>query len=146
MITVYKKRSIPKDMELVTLNDIFFNRYTTEKIDERARNFISKIDGSELVSKYTIKSRFDGAALNIDRLSTGCKTVLNIVYNPDKIFDIRECGENALDIIYALPEGNIYCDYPLVSFDMLAVRVMKNGNPIVMDSYDAVKAWWANEN
>ena len=67
----------------------------------------------------------DGTTLNIDKLSTGCKTALNIMYNPDKIFDIRECGDNALDVIYALPDGNVVCDYPLISFDMSRVNVFE---------------------
>ena len=33
------------------------------------------------------------------------KTTLNILYNPDKVFNISECGENALDIIYSLENG-----------------------------------------
>ena len=102
MITVYKLKNIPKDMEVIELNDVFFNKYTSEKIDERASDIIQEIDQSNMVDKYTIRSRFDGSVLNIDKLSTGCKTVLNVMYNPDKIFDIRECGENALDMIYLL--------------------------------------------
>jgi len=58
-----------------------------------------------MLDKYAISSRFDGMKLNIDKLSTGCKTALNVLYNPDKVFDIRECGDNALDVIYALPCG-----------------------------------------
>lgn len=108
MITIYKKKAIPKQMELVGLNDIFFNKYTAKLLDDKAKDYIFKIDGSEYVNKYVIHSKFDGMSLNIDKLSTGCKTVLNIIYNPEKIFDIRECGENALDIIYALSKGNIY--------------------------------------
>ena len=93
-----------------------------------------------------IKSRFGGEVLNIDKLSTGCKTLLNIFYNPDIIFDIRECGENALDLIYALPEGNIYCDYPLISFDMTVVRVAEKKEYRIIDEYDELKEWWASEN
>ncbi|MBR6223022.1 MAG: DUF4869 domain-containing protein [Lachnospiraceae bacterium] len=146
MITVYKKKNIPKGIELVKLNDIYFNKYTVELLDERAVFYISKIDASEYVSKYMIKSRFGGEVLNIDKLSTGCKTLLNIFYNPDIIFDIRECGENALDLIYALPEGNIYCDYPLISFDMTVVRVAEKKEYRIIDEYDELKEWWASEN
>ena len=88
MITVYRLNSVPDDMETVTLNDVFFNRSTSEKLDDRASEIISKIDDAEMISKYMIRSRFDESALNIDKLSTGCKTVLNIMYNPEKGFDI----------------------------------------------------------
>ena len=44
MITVYKKKAIPKNMELVILNDIFFNKYTVEKLDDTAAEIIKTID------------------------------------------------------------------------------------------------------
>ena len=146
MITVYKKKPGPKQMQLVTLNDVYFNKYTAELLDERAKDYILKIDESEYVSKYMIRSKFGGIALNIDKLSTGCKTVLNIVYNPDKVFDIRECGDNALDIIYTLPQGKIYCEYPLISFDMNRVTACDKSGDHVIESYDELKEWWLSEN
>ena len=96
--------------------------------------------------KYAISSRFDGMKLNIDKLSTGCKTALNVLYNPDKVFDIRECGDNALDVIYALPCGNVYCEYPLISFDMDKVNVYEKKGMREIDSYDELKEWWTSEN
>ena len=35
MITIYKKKTIPKNMELVVLNDVYFNKYTAEMLDGR---------------------------------------------------------------------------------------------------------------
>lgn len=146
MITIYKKKNKPKDMELIVLNDIFFNKYTAERLDDRAEEIIAKIDHSQMLDKYAISSRFDGMKLNIDKLSTGCKTALNVLYNPDKVFDIRECGDNALDVIYALPCGNVYCEYPLVSFDMDKVNVYEKKGMREIDSYEELKEWWTNEN
>ena len=145
MITVYKKKSIPKNMELVILNDIFFNRHTVEKLDDTAVEIIKTIDSSEMLSKYAIKSKFNSTALNIDRLSTGCKTVLNIIYNPDKVFDICECGDNALDVIYSLSQGNVYCSYPFISFEMKKVNVYDKHGIHEIDSYEELKEWWKNE-
>ncbi len=145
MISVYKKGTVPKTKELILLNDIYFNQHTVSLLDEKAAEIISTIDRSEWLSQYTIRSRFDGMTLNIDKLSTGCKTVLNILYNPEKIFDIRECGDNALDVIYALPEGNVYCDYPLVSFDMTQVRACGKKEVREIDSYEELKEWWQDE-
>ena len=145
MITVYKKKSIPKDMKLVVLNDIYFNQNTVALLDDRAGDIVAQIDHSEMLGQYAIRSRFDGTTLNIDRLSTGCKTALNVLYNPDKVFDIRECGDNALDVIYALPEGNVYCEYPLISFEMERVNVRDKKGMREIDSYEALKEWWTNE-
>lgn len=146
MITIYKKKNKPKNMELIILNDIFFNKYTAERLDDRAEEIIAKIDHSKMLDKYAISSRFDGMKLNIDKLSTGCKTALNVLYNPDKVFDIRECGDNALDVIYALPCGNVYCEYPLISFDMDKVNVYEKKGMREIDSYEELKEWWTSEN
>ncbi|EET60513.1 hypothetical protein BRYFOR_07330 [Marvinbryantia formatexigens DSM 14469] len=60
MITIFKsKRDIPQDKEYIELNDIFFNQNTAGKLDERAAQFIEKIDDSKLLGKYKIRSRFD---------------------------------------------------------------------------------------
>ncbi len=144
MITVYKTCTIPKDEEVIEFNDVYFNKHTAVMLDDRAKDIIKKIDHSDLISEYSITSRFDGTTLNIDKLSTGCKTVLNVMYNPDKIFDIRECGDNALDVLYALDEGKIYCDYPLISFEMDRVIVSDRDKPVT--SYDELKEWWMDEN
>lgn len=144
MITVYKTN--PSDMELIIVNDVYFNKYTALRLDSRAANIIYEIDRSEMVSQFVIKSRFDGLSLNIDKLSTGCKTALNVMYNIDKVFDVRECGDNALDVIYSLPDGNIYCDYPLISFDVEKVRVCDKNGIRIIDSYEELKAWWLDEN
>jgi len=146
MITVYKKKPSSRAMELVVMNDLYFNQYTVSLLDDRAKEIIRQIDHSEMLNQFSISSRFDGMALNIDKLSTSCKTALNVLYNPDKVFDIRECGDNALDIIYALPEGNIYCDYPLISFDMDKVMVSDKKGKREIDSYEALKEWWNREN
>lgn len=143
MITIFKKK--PKQIELISFNDVYFNRHTFNLLDEYAKQIIMQIDHSEMVNKYQIKSRFDNLALNIDKLSTGCKTVLNILYNPDKCFDIRECGNNALDVIYSLPQGNVYCDYPWISFDMKQVSVFGEKGIKIIDTYESLKEWWLDK-
>ena len=103
MITIFKnKLDIPNDMEYIELNDLFFNQNTSVLIDKRAEKFIETIDDAKLIGKYKILSRFDDVAIDIDRLSSGCKTVLNVLYYPDKVFCLKECGNNALEILYHL--------------------------------------------
>lgn len=99
---------MPETMEYVELNDIFFNTNTVLKIDERAKNVVEQIDNAKLVGKYKIESKFNGVTLDIDCLSTGCKIILNVMYFPDKIFCIKECGDNALEILYGLQQGFVY--------------------------------------
>ena len=101
MITIFKdKKDIPSDKEYVELNDVFFNQKTVSRIDDKASAIIEKIDASKLIGKYKIESKFNGVTLDIDCLSTGCKTVLNVLYFPDKVFCLKECGDNALGVLY----------------------------------------------
>ena len=146
MITIFKnKKDIPSNMNYVELNDVFFNQNTVSKLDERASDIIKRIDDSKLIGKYKIESKFNGVTLDIDCLSTGCKTVLNVLYFPEKVFCLKECGDNALEVLYSLEAGTVYSDYAIIPFDMDKVKVSdKNGTRIISD-YEELKEWWNNE-
>lgn len=114
-------------------------------MDERAQKIIKQIDESELIGKFKIKSKFNGVTLDIDCLSTGCKTVLNVLYFPDKIFCMKECGENALEVLYALEQGTVYSDYAMIPFDLEQVQVCSGNKVWCIDDYEKLKEWWENE-
>lgn len=146
MITIFKnKKDIPRDMEYVELNDIYFNQNTAAKLDDRAKLIIETIDEAKLVSKYKIQSRFHGIILDVDKLSAGCKTVLNVLYHPEKVFCLKECGNNALEVLYGLTSGNVYSDYALIPFEMNEVNVQSSLGKRVINDYEELKAWWNNE-
>lgn len=146
MITIFKnKKDIPDDMHYVELKDVYFNQNTVSVIDDRAGAIVEKIDASRLIGKYKIESKFNGVTLDIDCLSTGCKTVLNVLYFPEKVFCLKECGDNALEVLYSLEAGTVYSDYAIIPFDMDKVKVSdKNGTRIISD-YEELKEWWNNE-
>jgi hypothetical protein len=146
VITIFKNKSdIPQDMEYVELNDVYFNQNTASVLDEKAKKIIDIIDESELISKYKIRSRFDDITLDTDRLSAGCKTVLNVMYNPEKVFCLKECGNNALNVLFALPSGNVYSDYVLIPFEMESVYVQTSSGKKEINDYEELKEWWENE-
>ena len=146
MITIFKnKNDIPQDMEYVELNDIYFNQNTARKLDDRASKVIGIIDEAKLISKYKICSKFDDIVLDVDKLSVGCKTVLNVLYNPDKVFCLKECGNNALEALYNLEAGNVYSDYALIPFEMPAVSVQTSLEKKEICDYEELKEWWCNE-
>ena len=145
MLTIYKnKKDIPSDKEYVELNDLYFNMNTSSLLDDRAKSIIEAIDSSEQISKYKIRSRFNGDVLNIDKLSSGCKTVLNVLYNPEKVFCLKECGENALDVLFGFKKGAVYSDYPIIPFDFEKVAVFSDGEIKEIDDYEELKEWWSN--
>ena len=146
MITIFKNRKdIPGDMEYVELNDLFFNQNTVSFIDKQAEKIIEMIDGSKLISKYKIYSRFDEIALDIDRLSTGCKTVLNVLYYPNKVFCLKECGNNALEILYHFENGHVFIEYALIPFIMDTVAVQSESGKKIINDYEELREWWDSE-
>lgn len=136
MITIFKdKKDIPDDMQYVELNDLFFVQNTVSMIDEKAKNIVENIDGAKIVGKYKIMSGFNNVLLDIDKLSAGCKTILNVLYYPDKVFCMKECGDNVLELLYGLENGNVYSDYAMIPIDMQSVIARtKDENKIICTS------------
>lgn len=146
MITIYKaKKDIPQDMEYVELNDVFFNKNTVLVLDDNAKKIVEQIDEAQLEGKFKIKSKFNGVILDVDCLSTGCKTVLNVFYFPQKVFCMKECGDNALEVLYALKHGAAYSDYAIIPFDMNEVKVYDGSKSRVINDYEELKEWWSDE-
>ena len=133
------------DKEYVELNDMFFNQNTASKIDDKANAIVEKIDGSKLIGKYKMESKFNGVTLDVDCLSTGCKTVLNVFYLPNKVFCLKECGDNSLEVLYGLESGAVYSDYAIIPFDMNGVKVFDEKGIKVISDYEELKRWWNNE-
>ena len=70
-------------------------------------------------------------------------TVLNVLYNPDKVFCLKECGYSALEILYGLERGNVYSDYAIIPFEMEGVRVQTSAGVKEIADYEELKAWWS---
>ena len=49
MITIYKNRkNIPIEKEYVELNDVYFNKNTVMKLDEKANDIIERVDYEDM--------------------------------------------------------------------------------------------------
>lgn len=53
----------------------------------------------------------------IRNLSSGCKTLLNIVKHPDNVVNVEECGPNVLRIIFTMDNIKIFMSRPTL-FDI----------------------------
>lgn len=107
-----KKQDIPKEMKFVDYNDLFFNSIPL-KNDETSRTILSRIDKARFNSSNTFIGRDESlGSLNKVMLSTGCKTLLNIASNPDICFDVVECGQNALEVLPIIHNGNVFWRNP----------------------------------
>lgn len=145
MITIYKNKiDIPDKVELVELNDLFFNQNIIERLDMSAGIIIKEIDGAVLRPDFRIISGINEELVNIDKLSTGCKTALNIYYFPEKIFSLKECGDNALNEIYLFNAGQVFSEYPIISLYLESVQVVDRKGMKIVNDYNELKGWWQN--
>ena len=98
-------------------NDSFFDAMTCLNKTPLIAYILEKIDKAHVNSELTFIGRTKAlGALNKSMLSTGTKTLINIIQHTDKCFDITECGLNALQIIPKIHTGNIIWRYPLISY------------------------------
>lgn len=107
---------IPQDIKVVDFNDSYFNVFTT--LDKTALNeeILATIDKVLINSSTTFIGRTkELGALNKSMLSTGTKTLMNIIQHPEVCFNSIECGVNALKFIPRLSNGNVLWKVPVLS-------------------------------
>lgn len=80
-------------------------------------------------------------------LSTGCKTLLNIYYNPDKLFFTGECGKNAWVYLFTLPEGIVLFDRHAYVSDDTPIDIMFYGKHCVTfgEFNDWTSSYWSDD-
>lgn len=99
---------------VVDYNDIYFNKIHLEN-NSITTKIMEEIDKAHYSSESTFIGRDKSlGALNKNLLSTGCKTLLNIAYNPNVCFSVAECGPNALYALSKLDNGIIYWENPVL--------------------------------
>lgn len=116
-MTVFQKRSRGKTLksrgEMVINNDRWFIQRV--KYDrsflERQRDILYNIDKAQIIDYKLLTMITPYGTTTVDKLSTGCKTVLNIVYllehigRSHAIVNINECGDNALKEVFKVAAG-----------------------------------------
>ena len=116
MIEIYTEKKNSKDW--IIQNDLYFNLNTgNEEMTEKDINIIRKADNAILTPDKHIQTKYGLGTIR--NLSSGCKTLLNIIKHPDKVVCVEECGPNILKMIF-------------------------NGNDIVTGSA-GYNAWWSRE-
>lgn len=115
MIKLYTSTDFFKPEEIIIDNESFFNNIDISSFTARSIDVMKKIDQAELLDKNTGKIETPFGITSIMDLSTGCKTVLNMIYhheNPQDFPTIRainatECGWNAIEAL--LTEIDEHC-------------------------------------
>lgn len=109
-----EKSEIPEGMRYIDSNDEYFNAKGVIPNTDFARMVLKDIDKAERLSDNTFLGRDTAlGAMYSNYLSTGTKTVLNVLSNPQHCFNASECGRNAASILISLPDGNIYWSSPM---------------------------------
>lgn len=131
--------------DCVISNDAFFDFDVSngrKKFDKICRDFMKKIDDAEYVDRYTVKSGLTNYNVSICNLSTGCKTLLNILRHPDKIFYMGECGDNVLEHIFNLKTGkicmNLFFIPPSFCNDILC-KIEYSGESLIIHNGDELE-------
>lgn len=119
-LKVYTNREDVKKagLDLIDINDSYFDIETSLVDSSLTNKILETIDKAKYNSPLTFIGRTkELGALNKSNLSTGSKTLLNIVSSPSKCFNVCECGDNALSLLPLIKDGNIFWEFPIVAYD-----------------------------
>ena len=113
-LNIYRNiKDIPDGVQLVNFNDRFFDAKTTLQNDDFTRTVLQEIDKAVYLSEFCFLGRTPNlGGLNKGSLSTGTKTLLHIHKYPNLCFNVCECGNNALNLLALLSDGNVYWEIP----------------------------------
>lgn len=121
MLTLYEKGTCDKMMgkePITELDDYFDSHIDQIQLDDIIQGIAGYIDGARfiggeqtdstdpLLSDCKLKNRF-GDITDVINLSTGAKGVICVYAFPKLIFDLQECGNNAITYVFTLPRGRM---------------------------------------
>ena len=135
MIDIYTEKKDSKDW--ILQNDLYFNLNTgNEEMSQKEVDLIRQIDGAKLTPDKHIETKYGIGTIR--NLSSGCKTLLNLVKHSDKVVNVEECGPNVLKIIFTMDNIKIYMSRP----DDANIRF--NDSDIVTGGR-GYSMWWSKE-
>lgn len=117
-LTIYSDRHRPPEgTHVITQNDVYFNGAVELSGSEIESTILSTIDKARYCSNKSFYGRSsDEIPVGKNQLSTGTKTLLNVINNPELCFDLRECGDNALELLPLITDGTVYWDMPFIAY------------------------------
>lgn len=141
MIDIYTVKK--DDPDWIIKNDLFFNLNTgNEELSERDTEIIKEIDDAELKDDKRIQTKYGLGTIR--NLSSGCKTLLNIIKHPEKVVCVEECGPNVLKYIFSMDNIKIYMSRPTLTDISEDTQFRFNDNEIVTGS-TGYNEWWSRE-
>lgn len=111
-------------------------------MSENEMKLIQQVDEAKLTPDKHIETKYGLGTIR--NLSSGCKTLLNIVKHPDKVVCVEECGPNVLKFIFAMDDIKIYMSRPTLAEIPDDVEIRFNDKDIVTGN-SGYNAWWSKE-
>lgn len=141
MIYLYTEKQESKNW--ILKNDLYFNLYTSNQLfTEQDKQIIFQIDKARVTEDNHIVTKYGLGTIR--NLSSGCKTYLNVIKNPNKVVSVKECGGNVLDLLFRLDGIHIYMDYPERFEIGETVQIMINDEELVAGR-TGYEMWWSKE-
>ena len=141
MIDIYTEKSNSKDW--IFHNDLYFNLNTgNEEMSQKEIDLIQQVDEAKLTPDKHIETKYGLGTIR--NLSSGCKTLLNIVKHPDKVVNVEECGPNVLKMIFQMDNIKIYMSRPSFVEIPAETEICFNDKEIVTGN-TGYQAWWSRE-
>ena len=141
MIDIYTEKKNSKNW--ILKNDLYFNLNTAnEEMSEKEVKLIQQVDEARLTTDKHIETKYGLGTIR--NLSSGCKTLLNIVKHPEKVVCVEECGPNVLKKIFEMDNIKIYMSRPSFMEIPKNVRLRFNDKEVVVGSA-GYHAWWSKE-
>lgn len=141
MIDIYTEKK--ESSSWILKNDLYFNLNTSnEEMTEKDRKLIQQADDAVLTPDKHIETKYGLGTIR--NLSSGCKTLLNIVKHPDKVVCVEECGPNVLKLIFQMDNIKIYMSRPRFVEIPAKAELRFNDRDVVTGSA-GYQNWWARE-
>ena len=141
MIDIYTEKKNSKDW--ILKNDLYFNLNTSnEEMSKEEIQLIREVDDAILTPDKHIETKYGLGTIR--NLSSGCKTLLNIVKHPEKVVCVEECGPNVLKKIFEMDNIKVYMSRPSFMEIPKNVRLRFNDKEVVVGSA-GYHAWWSKE-
>ena len=125
MINIYTEEScIPSSKEMVSLNSSYFEFHTKQQ----------PLTQQDLTIIKTVEKG------NIENLSVGCKTILNILHYPNVIFDTVECSPIVIRLLCTIDNISFFCkNMPPIIEVKTPIQI---DNSITLISSKEYFDWW----
>lgn len=141
MIDIYTKKKESPDW--ILKNDLYFNLNTSnEEMTDRDKKLILQADNAVLTPDKHIETKYGLGTIR--NLSSGCKTLLNIVKYPQKVVCVEECGPNVLKMIFQMDNIKIYMSRPSFVEIPDRAKLCFNDQEVVIGNI-GYQTWWAKE-